>query len=156
MSYKYYIVGVVVLIAAGLFAGRVWYAPAQQTSVSNLITVYKTPSCGCCSKWVDHLREDGFEVKVIDRETLSKVRADLGVPDRLASCHTAHIDGYAVEGHVPATDIRRLLSERPSATGISVPGMTAGSPGMEVEGRSDPYSVILFGPETSSVYTTYP
>jgi hypothetical protein len=119
------------------------------------MTVYKTPWCGCCTAWVKHLRRDGFEVRVIEREDLAPVRASLSVPDRLASCHTAEIAGYAIEGHVPAADIRRLMSERPDAAGLSVPGMPLGSPGMEMQGPPDAYDVILFGSGTTSTYSSY-
>lgn len=156
MNTKVKFLGLGIVTILGVLAGAGWYAQQPDMPNPNLVTVYKTPTCGCCSKWVDHLRDSGFEVDVKNRDSLVSVRAQYGVPDRLASCHTAHIGGYAVEGHVPATDIRRLLSQRPVAAGISVPGMTAGSPGMEVEGRSDPYKVILFGPEKSSVYAVYP
>jgi len=163
MSKKFILLGIVAL---GLFAAfkltplvgglTPSNKASAQTLSPNVVSVYKTESCGCCSKWVDHLQEKGFEVKVETRQSLGAVRAKYGVPDQLASCHTAHVDGYTIEGHVPAKDIRRLLTERPVATGLSVPGMTVGSPGMEMDGRSDPYEVILFGPETGSIFASYP
>ena len=119
------------------------------------ITVYKTPWCGCCTAWVKHLQRDGLDVRVIEREDLAPVRASLGVPDQLASCHTAEIDGYAIEGHVPAADIRRLLKERPAGAGLSVPGMPMGSPGMETPNSPDAYDVILFDGEAQSVFASY-
>lgn len=119
------------------------------------ITVYKTPSCGCCTKWVDHLAENGFEVTVQSLDDLSPVKSRLGVPRELQSCHTAEIDGYVIEGHVPAADIERLLEERPDATGIAVPGMPVGSPGMEYGARKDPYDVILFGGDEQKVYASH-
>ena len=101
-----------------------------------LITVYKTPSCGCCVKWVEYLRKEGFEVKVVNRDDLAPIKQRSGVPPAMSSCHTALVDGYVVEGHVPAQAIRKLLQERPDTRGLSVPGMPANSPGMgEMDGR---------------------
>ncbi|MEN5119026.1 DUF411 domain-containing protein [Luteimonas sp. TWI662] len=106
--------------------------------------VHKTATCGCCGKWVEHMQRDGFEVETLDVENLAAVKTRLGVPDAMASCHTAEIDGYFIEGHVPAADVRRLLAERPDARGIAVPGMPMGSPGMEMpDGRSQAYTVEL-------------
>lgn len=109
-----------------------------------ILRVFKSPTCGCCNGWIDHLREAGFEVEATDVADTTPIAQRLGVPDSLRSCHTAEIDGYAIEGHVPAADIRRLLAERPDAAGIAVPGMPIGSPGMEMADRSDPYQVLLF------------
>lgn len=109
-----------------------------------LITVYKSPTCQCCSGWVDHLKQHGFATRVEAQRDLAPVRTRLGVPGRLAACHTAVVDGYLIEGHVPADDIRRLIAEKPSAKGIAVPGMPIGSPGMEMGSRHDPYEVLLF------------
>ena len=107
--------------------------------------VTKDPSCGCCSGWVEHIKAAGFPVEVIESTDLNRLKARLGVPRHLASCHTAEVDSYVVEGHVPAAAIKRLLAERPSGTGVAVPGMPVGSPGMEVEGTApEPYEVILF------------
>lgn len=112
------------------------------------MTVFKSPTCGCCSKWIEHLEEEGFEVTSRDMPNVAPVKENLSVPSRLASCHTAVVDGYVVEGHVPADDIKRLLREQPDVTGLAVPGMPVGSPGMEVPGRGvDPYDVIAFGGE---------
>lgn len=114
------------------------------------ITVYKTPTCGCCGAWVDHLRADGLAVRVVEVDDTSPVALRLGVPDDLRSCHTAEIDGYAIEGHVPASDIRRLIAERPDAAGLSVPGMPVGSPGMELGDRRERYDVVLFDRDGAS------
>lgn len=108
------------------------------------ITVYKSPTCGCCSKWVDHLRGNGFDVKTKDVRDVAPYKARHGVPAELGSCHTAVIEGYVIEGHVPAQDIRRLLQERPKVTGLAVPGMPMGSPGMDDSGMKEPYNVISF------------
>ena len=115
------------------------------------ITVYKSPTCGCCSKWVEHLQDNGFEVKTVDLSDMRMIKSMSGVKPEYASCHTAKVDGYVIEGHVPASDVKRLLKERPAVTGLSAPGMPMGSPGMEGP-RSDPYEVITFdkqGGETS-------
>ncbi len=103
--------------------------------------VYKTPSCGCCSLWVDHMREAGFEVDARDLNDIIPVKIDAGVPPRMSSCHTTLIDGYVVEGHIPAEHVKRLLEERPDVVGIAVPGMPIGSPGMEGIGAR-PYRVL--------------
>lgn len=110
------------------------------------VTVYKNPQCGCCRKWVDHLRNEGFEVTAKDVDDLAAIKAKLGVPASLTSCHTAIVGQYVVEGHVPAADIRKLLAEKPKVAGIGVPGMPVGSPGMEVPDMpADRYDVTSFG-----------
>ncbi len=108
------------------------------------VTVYKSPSCGCCGKWVDHLRVNGFSVTVHDVQNLEPVKQRYGVPRNLASCHTATVEGYVVEGHVPAGDIKRLLAEKPKVKGLAVPGMPVGSPGMEQGNDKEPYDVVSF------------
>ncbi|HEX2188029.1 MAG TPA: DUF411 domain-containing protein [Longimicrobiaceae bacterium] len=107
------------------------------------ITVYKSPTCGCCTKWEDHLREHGFEVVSVARNDVSPVKREHGVPQAMQSCHTGVVDGYAIEGHVPADVIRKLLAERPQVKGIAVPGMPMGSPGMEGPHKDD-YEVFTF------------
>ncbi len=110
-----------------------------------VMMVYKSPTCGCCTKWVDYLRDAGMEVNTTDTEDMGSIKERFGVPGKLSSCHTAVVGGYIVEGHVPIADIQRLLKERPDAVGLSVPAMPIGSPGMEVEGRpADNYNVLLF------------
>src|SRR5262245_14270167 len=101
------------------------------------VEVYKSPTCGCCSLWVAHLQANGFTVRTSDRDNddLAAFKATHGVPSAAQSCHTALVNGYVIEGHVPAADVQRLLKERPAVVGIAVPGMPIGSPGMEVEGR---------------------
>ncbi|ABC22495.1 DUF411 domain-containing protein [Rhodospirillum rubrum] len=115
-------------------------AVAGETSV----TVTKSPSCGCCQGWVDHMIDNGYEVRVIETEDLTPVKHRLGVPDSLGSCHTAEIGGYVIEGHVPAATIGRLLAEKPRVSGIAAPGMPQGSPGMA--GEREPFMVMSFGP----------
>lgn len=110
-----------------------------------VMRIYKTPTCGCCAAWVDHVKEAGFRVEVHDMSDVAPVKQEHGLPGELASCHTAVVDGYVVEGHVPADVIRRMLREKPAIAGIAVPGMPMGSPGMEVPGgRKDPYDVVAF------------
>ncbi len=109
------------------------------------VEVWKDPNCGCCKDWVQHLQANGFEVRVHDSGNAA-ARVRLGVAEQWGSCHTASVGGYAIEGHVPAGDIHRLLKERPQAIGLSVPGMPVGSPGMDAPaygGRQDPYDVLL-------------
>ena len=109
------------------------------------MTVYKSPTCGCCAKWVEHVKKAGFAVTVKDMPNVGEIKFARGVPAELASCHTAVVGDYVVEGHVPAPDVRRLLKERPKVRGIAVGGMPAGSPGMEVPGgRADKYEVVAF------------
>ncbi|WP_421576501.1 DUF411 domain-containing protein [Stenotrophomonas maltophilia] len=104
---------------------------ATATQALPLITVHKSPDCGCCGVWVEHVRAAGFPVRVTDTEDMLAIKQRLGIPDEMLSCHTAEVDGYVVEGHVPVADIQRLLSERPAARGLVLPGMPVGSPGME-------------------------
>ena len=119
------------------------------------VTVYKSPSCGCCSGWVDHMRRNGHKVKAINRDDLDGIKRMLGVPGQFQSCHTAIVDGYVIEGHVPASDVEKLLTERPKAKGLAVPGMPGGSPGMEGAAK-EPYSTILFKNDGSaSVYSMH-
>jgi hypothetical protein len=115
-------------------------APADAPTV----TVYKSPTCGCCTLWEDHLRASGFEVESVPRTDMGAVKDSLGVPSHLSSCHTAVVGDYVVEGHVPAEHVARMLEEAPAARGLAVPGMPIGSPGMEMGDRRDPYDVIVF------------
>ncbi len=124
-------------------------APAAQRP---LVVVHKTPTCGCCTAWVDHMRQAGFPVEVRDSVDLHPVKSRLGVPPGKGSCHTAEVGGYLVEGHVPAEDVARLLDERPRARGLVLPGMPIGSPGMEApDGRVEPYTVELVAEDGSVV-----
>ena len=115
-----------------------------ESAVAATLQVTKSPYCGCCHEWVEHMKAAGFAVEVKDVEDVTPTARRLGVRDKLRSCHTSDIGGYAIEGHVPAADVKRLLAQRPKAAGIAVPGMVVGSPGMEHPERSDPYQVILF------------
>lgn len=117
--------------------------PAFAANALPAVEVFKNPSCGCCGAWVEHLKAAGFDVKVTLLDDTSVARKKYGLPDKFGSCHTAVVAGYVVEGHVPASDIKKLLAMKPVAIGIAVPGMPAGSPGMEVGSRKDPYQVLL-------------
>lgn len=134
------------------------FATLAQGPSKVLVEVWKDPDCGCCQDWVSHLEANGFAVKVNSGGN-DAMRTRLGIPKQLGSCHTALVGGYAVEGHVPAADIRRLLKERPVAHGLSVPGMPVGSPGMDgpaYGNRRDPYDVLLV-PKAGAprVYASY-
>jgi hypothetical protein len=119
-----------------------------------VITVHKDPTCGCCSGWVQHLQKAGFDTKVLDTRDLDAVKSRLGIPDDLAACHTAEVAGYIIEGHVPAAALKRFLAEKPKATGLAVPGMPIGSPGME-GGQPERYDVVLFGPDGRRTYMSF-
>jgi hypothetical protein len=118
------------------------------------ITVHKDPTCGCCSGWVRYLQNAGFITNVIETRDLDAVKNRLGVPDDLAACHTAELAGYVIEGHVPAAALKRLLLEKPNATGLAAPGMPVGSPGME-GGPSEKYDVVLFGSNVRRTYMSF-
>lgn len=114
------------------------------------MTVYKSSTCGCCKLWVDHMQKSGFKVSIVETEDINPIKRKLGVPASLGACHTASIGGYFIEGHVSASDVKRLLKEKPDALGISVPGMPVGSPGMEVpSGETEPYTVTLVNKDGS-------
>ena len=119
-----------------------------------IITVHKDPNCGCCTGWADHLAKAGFQVKVVDTSRLDEVKKRLGVPSDLAACHTAEVEGYVIEGHVPAAALKKFLSEKPNALGLAVPGMPIGSPGME-GGTPETYAVIQFGPQGRKEYMRF-
>ena len=121
------------------------------------LTVWKTPTCGCCGDWVSHLRKSGFEVAINDVNDTAPIRKQFGLADKFSSCHTARLNGYVIEGHVPAQELNRLLAEKPVALGLAVPGMPMGSPGMEVGSTRDAYSVLLVLSDGSSrIYQSYP
>lgn len=124
------------LLIAALGSAHAW---AQSSAA---VEVFKSPYCGCCGKWVEHLRQNGFQVNTHDVEDVTAARKKMGMPDRLGSCHTAKIGGYVVEGHVPAADIQRLLKEKPKALGLAVPSMPPGSPGME-SATPVPYQTLV-------------
>lgn len=132
--------------------------PQVALATPSRMTVYRSPTCGCCGAWIEHVRAAGYNVTTIevDQDELWNQKVEGGVPEDLASCHTAFIDGYTIEGHVPAEDIARLVSERPEGRGLAVPGMPAGSPGMEMGARVDAYDVMLFGDDAeASVFASH-
>lgn len=121
------------------------------------VSVTKSPTCGCCGAWVEHMKRHGFDVTTHNVDNLGPTKERVGVPHGMGSCHTAEVDGYFIEGHVPADAVKRLLAEKPKAKGLTVPGMPIGSPGMESGDRVDPYKVHLVHEDgTTSVYEEYP
>ena len=134
------------------FSGQI-VSPAHASP--SVMEVFKSPYCGCCRVWVDHMRKAGFRVKVTNLDDLEPLKTRFGVSGDLQSCHTGIVEKYVIEGHVPAVDVLRLLKERPAATGLAVPGMPVGSPGMEQGGRKDPYQVILFSPAERKVFARH-
>ncbi len=139
-----------------LFSFTVSSEQVERGSENLEIVVYRSPTCGCCGKWVKHLQDNQFNIEDIVTDDMSSIKEKLGVPGNLASCHTAIVDGYVIEGHVPARDIKRLLKIKPKVVGLSVPGMPAGTPGMEMGGRKDPYQVISFDKEGNyQVFSSY-
>ncbi len=141
------ILGGLALAGGALFVvAQAEAGPAVQGEVAAAtpVVVYKTPTCGCCSKWVTHLEEAGFEVETRDMDDLSALKAEMGVGPQLQSCHTAVVGEYVVEGHVPADAIVKMLEEQPEIAGLAVPGMPVGSPGMEQGSRVDPYDILAF------------
>lgn len=146
-----------IIVIAG---GAIWYiiGNAQQREAgegTSQVVMYKNPGCQCCTAWAVHMEENGFTVREEPRQDMPAVKANYGVPYTMASCHTAVIGDYVVEGHVPASEVKRLLKEQPDAQGLAVPGMPVGSPGMEQGGRSEPYDVMLFSDSGSRVYESY-
>ena len=135
-----WLIGVVAVAFLAIVIRGLWVQGARPE-----IVVYKSPTCGCCSAWVEHLRAHGFAVTTRDVLDLAAVRRRLHVPEQLASCHTATVGDYVVQGHVPAREIDRLLASRPPVVGLAVPDMPVGSPGMESGSRHEPYDVLAFG-----------
>ena len=151
MRYRFLLLALAVAVSA---AGAVSLAGRQAPAT---IEVFKSPTCGCCTKWVDHLREQKFVVRTTDTDQVDAVKNKHGVPMAARSCHTALVGGYVLEGHVPAADVHRLLKERPAIVGLAVGGMPVGSPGMEVPGRpADPFDVLAFDKSgRTSVYSRH-
>jgi hypothetical protein len=138
-----------------LFGALLVAIPLAAAAAPPVVEVYKSPTCGCCEEWVKHLRANGFTVNAHDVSNPSDYRAKFGIPDQLGSCHSAKVQGYALEGHVPAADIKHLLATKPKARGLAVPGMPSGSPGMEAP-RHDAYDVVLVQDDgKASVYKHY-
>jgi hypothetical protein len=149
------VLGLLPLVAVGRAATP---APARTVAALPEVQVWKEPTCGCCKDWIAHLEADGFKV-FVNLGGTNAARARLGIPQAMASCHTALVGGYAIEGHVPARDIRRLLLEKPAAVGLAAPGMPIGAPGMDTPaygGTKNPYNVMLVARDGSAtVYQTY-
>ena len=133
-----------IALAVAAFAS-LGIAAARQRQAAPLVEVFKTPTCGCCSQWVEHMRANGFTVRTNDLNDLTDIKKTRGVPDAVQSCHTAVVNGYVIEGHVPASDVHRLLKEKPAVAGIAVGGMPVGSPGMEFPGqKAQAFNVMSF------------
>ena len=142
--YRSILVLLVFSFAFKSFAENVWDKPSPTSEEPIEITVYRSPSCGCCGIWLDHIKSHHFVVTDVPTENVDSIKQRYGVTPQLASCHTAVVDDFVIEGHVPASDIRKLLTEKPDIVGLAVPGMPHGTPGMEMSGRKEPFSVISF------------
>jgi hypothetical protein len=152
----------VIVVAVAVFLGASSWVYAQrgagaQRNTLPVVEVYKDPTCGCCSQWVEHLKAAGFTVRTTESNDMDAFKDKQGVPARTRSCHTALVGGYVVEGHVPAADVRRMLTEKPAIAGLAVPGMPIGSPGMEVPGmRAQAYNTVAFKKDGStSVFASH-
>jgi hypothetical protein len=145
------------LVAAGLAGSRLAAQGMRPFAKPTTMTVYKSKTCGCCTEWVDHVRKNGFEPTVHDEEGMDAIKDQLGVPEGVRSCHTALVGKYLIEGHVPASDIHRLLAEHPSVTGLAVPGMPSGTPGMAPPGtKITGFEVVAFKLDgTTKPYSSY-
>ena len=132
-------------LGLALAGGKSLRAAGTGSDADPTMTIYMSPTCGCCSKWVDHVKAAGFKTVVHQEQDMDTVKESLGVPRDLRSCHTAQVDKYLIEGHVPAEDVRKLLAQKPKAAGLAAPGMPASSPGMAVAGEPhEPFDVLLF------------
>jgi len=131
-------------------------APTTSSALP-LVVMHRDPDCGCCEAWAKHMRRSGFTVEIRDEPELEKLKKQLGIPDEKASCHTAEVDGYVIEGHVPAEDVKRLLAEHPKARGLALPGMPAGSPGMGEDRPHPAYTVELLAEDgQAKTYAVHP
>lgn len=138
-------------VAISLMAGSYAFADTLPS-----VTMYKDPYCACCDAWADHMKSAGFDVDVKIENNMSQIKNSAGIAPQLASCHTALVNGYVVEGHVPASAVKKMLETRPEITGLAVPGMPIGSPGMEVQGQEDDiYHVIAFDNQKAGSYGRY-
>ncbi|MCH9698624.1 MAG: DUF411 domain-containing protein [Gammaproteobacteria bacterium] len=142
--------GLLVFLGSGLIqsvhAGSIWDQPIENAVDNVSAKVYRSATCGCCKKWVQHMKQQHFNVEdiVLEQRALQQFKHQYGIADNLQSCHTAVVGSHVVEGHVPAADIMRMVKEKPAISGLSVPGMVTGSPGMEMGGRKDPFNVVSF------------
>jgi hypothetical protein len=136
------------LVAAMAIPTAAWlFGRSNSVFALRPVVVWKDTNCACCDAWVQHMREAGFSITARPSDNMAAIKQVRGVPPEMQSCHTAVVDGYVIEGHVPARDVKRLIDERPTATGLAVPGMPASAPGMDQPGQ--PYTVMLFGTSTS-------
>lgn len=131
------------LLALGIVLAIALLGPSTAWAATEL-TVYRSPTCNCCGRWVEHMQAAGFNVQDVVTDDMAAIKAQYAVPEALESCHTALVEGYVIEGHVPASDVQRLLSDRPAILGLAAPGMPVGSPGMETGEPVDPYTVVSF------------
>jgi hypothetical protein len=144
LSRRGFVAGIAGFVLGGSRTGRVEAAATP-------MTIYKSRTCGCCAKWVEHVKAAGFDARVHDEEDMDGIKAELGVPEAVRSCHTALVGGFLIEGHVPAADVRALLARRPKAAGLAVPGMPAGTPGMAEPGASiSGFDVLAFRADGST------
>ena len=144
-----------VLVAALALGAPVLHAQQKPAAAKPHLTVYKSPTCGCCAKWVEYMNANGFTSAVTNMPDVTPIKITHNVPSRLASCHTTLVGGYVIEGHVPVEDVRRLLKEKPAVVGLAAPGMPQGSPGMD-QPNSPPYDVLAFDKAgTTRVFATH-
>ena len=144
------------LVASALLGLATLGGISTAVAADDEVVMYKDPNCGCCGKWAEHMRTHGFKVKEVATTQMGQVKGEAGVPQALGSCHTAKVGGYVVEGHVPAADVRRMLTEKPAIAGISAPGMPMGSPGMEGPYPADRYDVVSFDAQgRTAVYASH-
>lgn len=145
------------LLSVAIGAVALSALPVRAATRLPQVEVFKNPTCGCCGAWVDHMKAAGFDVKVTLVDDTSDSRKRAGIPNRFGSCHTAVVGGYAIEGHVPADEVKRFLALKSNAVGLAVPSMPPGSPGMEMGSRRDPYNVLLIDKSgRDTVFATYP
>lgn len=138
-------------------AESVWDKETPAVAGPLEITVYRSPSCGCCGQWLEHMTKQGFHVNDVLTEDMDAIKKKFGIAPKLASCHTAVIGNYVIEGHVPAGDVKKLLLEKPAVAGITVPGMVSGTPGMEMGGKKAPFTVLSFDKAgNSATFSDYP
>ena len=126
------------------FAETAWDKPSPEPGRRVEMTVHRSPTCGCCGKWIEHMQQQGFVIKDVKTADMEAIKRRVGVPKALESCHTAEVEGYIIEGHVPAADVKKALTTHSKLLGLSAPGMPAGSPGMEMGGKKDRFAVIAF------------
>ena len=144
------------LVASALLGLTTLGGISTAVAADDEVVMYKDPNCGCYGKWAEHMREHGFKVKEVATTQMGQVKGEAGVPQALGSCHTARVGGYVVEGHVPAADVRRMLTDKPAIAGISAPGMPMGSPGMEGPYPADRYDVVSFDAQgRTAVYASH-